>query len=467
MSNASSPLAPIIVALTTLHLFRIQPINYPATSAVPTHSIVVDDTNKLQAAIDEVPEGGMLKLDSRTYVCQDIKVTRSIIIQGAGADKTILRRTAAKPVFRLSGDRVKVRLEGFTIDGDFLPASGIVATTLAELDLRRIRVRNCGRPIGHAIAKDSLGQSVDGVYAYNVNKALVDQCEFSENHRDGFIGIPVKHLFFTNNRCLNNGRMGCTSDRDREPNGPGGPLSVVYENNWVSNCGTGGLHVESTFGNPEVTARFENNTILNCGDQDWGYSWGIVLGPNCSGIVRGNTVDGVGQSSNLKTYRSGILIGGAGGPVTVYNNTVLHAGLSGIVVNDCKRPVQITGNRIRFSGENGVTIYQSEAVSVSNCIISRSQKQGIWLRLAPNCQIIGNTITNNSQISRGKHPGIRAELSRALVITNNTFELNDQNYGLELDNSNYISSLRFFGNTVDGSESHASLCNFKLTTTKP
>jgi len=421
-----------------------------------------DDTLALQAQIDSLSPGGTLLLEARTYHFQGLRIPRSVIVMGRGERRTVCVRTAASPFFNVTGHSSEVSILQMTLDGGSLAASGINAYGVKTLRLQDLRVTNCGLPPSGSLASDRLGRPIDGIWAGNVDRAVVDHCLLESNARDGFLGVPVRHLFFTRNVCRGNGRMGCTSDLDPEGR-TGGPLEVVYRDNEVSNCGTGGLHVESAKKWPLVDATFERNRVSGVGNRDWGYSWGLVMGENCQGTFRGNTVTRTGTKSSLKDYRDGILVTRPGGPVLIEANTVRDSGRVGISVSESSSQVILRNNQVLNSGAAGLETYMLANLLIEGCTVEDGAMMGFWCRLCPSALIQGNRFQGNSRESPGKYPGAHVEASPNIRFKGNDLGGLPQSLGLELGLNALGLLTHLEGNTFEGRRSHPHLTSFSTS----
>lgn len=418
-----------------------------------------DDTAALQLAIDALPRGGTLVLEARTYHFQGLRLPRSASVIGRGAGRTLCVRTAAAPFFRISGRDAEVAIRQLDLDGGGLCAAGIEADGVRTLRLDGVRVAHCGTPPPGSLPGDAHGKPVDGVYARDVDRAEVSHCLFQANARDGFIGIPVRRLFFAHNTSRDNGRMGCTSDLDPEGR-LGGPLQVVYQDNEVVACGTGGLHVESAPGLPVVDARFEGNRVTGCGDRDWGYSWGLVLGRNGQGALRGNTVTATGLKSSLRDYRNGILVARPGGPVVIADNTIQGSGRSGIAVSESAFPVILSRDTVRGALASGIAAYRLSALKVEGCTVEGSGQWGFWCRLCPSARVLGNRFLGNGLELPGSYAAMRAEASADLSLKDNDLGGPPQSMGLELQDNLLGAFTHLEGNTFQGQRRHPRLSSF-------
>lgn len=419
-----------------------------------------DETAALQSQVDALPPGGTLTLEARTYHFQGVTLSKSLTIQGQGPGRTVGTRGTVRPFFQIRGRGTEVTIRQLSLDGGRLEAAGIEAQGIKLLRLSDLRVSRCGTPPPGSLRNDSFGKPVDGVYARDVDRAEVYACRFEANARDGFIGIPVRQLFFARNVSSGNGRMGCTSDIDPEQR-LGGPLQVVYQDNEVTDCGTGGLHVESKQGLPVADALFERNRISHCGNRDWGYSWGLVIGQNAQGILRGNTITGTGAKAALKEYRNGIHISRPGGAVLIEGNTILDSGRSGISLSESPHAVTLTNNRIAASGGSGVTAYLVSQLHVTGTTVEGSAKWGLWCRLCPNGVLEGNRFRDNSRGEPGQFAAIHAEASVGLRVKDNDLGGQPHRLGLELG-ADMLGVLTVIeGNTFEGRRSHPRLSTAK------
>ena len=428
----------------------------------PAASAVTDDTAVLQRRIDALPEGGTLALEARSYRFQDLRIGRSLTIVGRGEERTLCQRGTARPFFTVTGETTRVSFQKMTLDGGRLEAAGINAVGIAWLHLDGVRVRRCGVPPAGSIPSDRDGKSIDGVYATDVEQALVQHCLLEANARDGFIGIPVRHLTFTGNVCRGNGRMGCTSDVDPEGR-TGGPLEVVYQDNEVSDCGTGGLHVETEERYPVAVGLFERNKVDRVGNRDWGYSWGLVLGLHCRGVLRANRITGTGLQSTLQSYRCGILVAKPGGDVVIEGNRVQDSGRSGISVGDSPYPVTLLDNQVQGSRLAGITAYKVEHLRIERCTVEAAGQWGLWCRLCPGAVVRGNHLRGNSSEAPGRYAAAMAEASPGILFQDNDFGGPPQSMGLELGSNFLALATKMEGNTFEGRRSHPKLSSFSTS----
>lgn len=389
-----------------------------------------DETAALQRAVDALPPGGTLVLEGRPYRFQGVRITRSLTIRGQGPERTACTRQEAQPFFIITGRGVEVVLQGFGLDGGGRDAAGVEALEARSLRLQEVRVAHCGVPPSGSLPDDGHGRPVDGVYAKDLDRAEADHCTFEGNARDGFIGIPVRHLRFTGNVSRGNGRMGCTSDVDPEKRA-GGPLEAVYLDNVVEDCGTGGLHVESDAGLAPVEARFERNRVSGCGGRDWGYAWGITLGANAWGLVKDNIIARTGQGSRLEAYRNGIHVARPAGDVRIEGNRILDSGRCGISVAESRGAVTLLGNTVEGAGSDGISAYMVRRLHVEDCTVAGAAGSGLWIRLCPGPYVARCRFRGNSAGAPGRHPAVRLESTGRARLEGNDFGGPPQAFGVE------------------------------------
>ena len=430
----------------------------PAGARAPAPG--TDETAALQKRIEALPPGGTLVLGARTYWFQDLRISRPLTIAGQGEGRTICLRRNPGPFFTVTGRATEATFQNMTLDGGGLGAAGVNAIGISVLRMSDLQVLHCGVPPAGSLASDGQGKPVDGVYANDVDRAEIHHCSFEANARDGFIGIPVRHLTFSGNVCKGNGRMGCTSDVD--PQGrAGGPLEAIYQDNDVSDCGAGGLHIETTEQLPVAVALFERNRVTRVGNRDWGYSWGVVVGLHCRGTVRGNTITGTGLTSSLKDYRNGILVDKPGGEVLIEGNRVQDSGRNGISVGNSTHPVTLLDNQVTGSELAGISTYMVDALRIERCTLETAGQWGLWCRLCPSAIIKGNRFQGNSRSAQGRYPAALVEASPNLKFLDNDLGGPPESLGLELGSSALAPLTRFEGNTFEGRRSHPRLSNFK------
>jgi parallel beta-helix repeat protein len=374
------------------------------------------DAAAIRKALEALPSsGGVLRFGPGVYRCDGIELTRSIALRGAGRKTTILRRSSDRPFFTFRGKRSAVSLSDLAFDGRHRPASGLAFYGVDSVRIERVTVENCGTP-GFSLGHHG---SIDGVYANDVRRAVVNGCSFLNNERDGFLGIPVRYLVVTDSIADGNGRIGFANDVDvSEKNGP---LSTLYRNNRIERCGSGGLHTESRPRLPVCEMTADGNVVRLCGDDDWGYSWGIVAGSNTRGILRNNTVDRFGLKGRASDYRDGISVYENGGPVSVTNNRVIQAGRAGILVNNARFPVRLVDNRLTDNRIAGIYLYNSPASVVTGNLVEGAHAEEIVCDASNGTTISGNVIRTQAPIP-ARSTGVKVRLSRDLVMERNRLE---------------------------------------------
>jgi hypothetical protein len=82
--------------------------------SIPTTVVNVGKDGLIQNGVDVVASGGTVNLAAATYtLAQEVGITKSLTLNGQGADKTTVSGNDAIPVFNISGNGVT--LDGLTI----------------------------------------------------------------------------------------------------------------------------------------------------------------------------------------------------------------------------------------------------------------------------------------------------------------------------------------------------------------
>ena len=405
---------------------------------------VTDDTNAIQAAHDAANNGDIIFFPrpSVSYVCNKVNITKRLTIIGAGED-VVITRSSAVNIFYITGTNVNVTFQNITIDGATYKKGGIQCVNVNKLTLDHVTVKRCGIP-GYAAGNNG---SVDGVYCNNVQVVVANECTFSNNERDGLMGVPIKKLFVTNCILTGNGRYGVVSDKNDLNNN--GPELAVYTGNYLDGNGAGGLHVESYSTLGLVRFVMMGNTVIDCGNDDWNYGVGLVAGLQCYGIMANNIIQGFGLLETSADYGSAIIIGSVGGPIKIVDNIITNSRRHGIRVNKPGHPVLVSGNTLSGNGASGADSYDAgNMVIIEANDICNNKQHGIYNNLSSFVIIKGNRIRDNSQEAANTYSAISTRLSGHLIITDNELAGTSHKYGLELDDVAWASNLNFIGNNV-------------------
>jgi parallel beta-helix repeat protein len=423
----------------------------------------VDDTSRFLRAVNSLPlKGGTILFPSGTYTINNVflsNFSKFIKLKGSGKTSTVITRSTANIIFNINGtgNGTTIHLEDMTVDGASYHQTGLAFSTSEELKMKDVIVKNCGVP-GYAAGNRG---AYDGVYAYNIQKATIQDSIFDHNERDGFHGLPVVHLTVENCLFTNNGRLGSVNEPDvinpRIANSQY-PLTTTYINNYCENNGSGGLHGESdnsiSLGWKPLLLQFTNNHILNCGNDNWTIGWGIVFGVYTYGQAIGNVIKDfatIVSASGANDYRHGIDASQIGGRILLEGNILENIGQIGINIGASGKgiPVILKGNSIYKAGASGVYLYDSQYCSIDANIIEDCLHDGIMLNNSGGANVLGNKIRNNSLAGANLYSGIASITSPDLIINGNEINGANHQFGYNLDSTNYFNTLTFLGNRVN------------------
>jgi len=234
------------------------------------------------------------------------------------------------------------------------------------------------------------------MYLRVLSRATITNCTSSGNERDGIETQAVHVLKVDNCTLSNNGRMGAVAEQ-RVDNNTDGPVQVQFTNNTAFSNGSGGLGVETAAGLKPVYGYIHGNDVENCGNNQWGAGWGVVLGYNSYGEMSANTIRNFSTAGGTSGYRSAIVAGQNSGPVTISGNTVAGAGESGVNINGYGAATTLSGNQLSGASQNAIDIYNSPSSSITNNTINNNGGAGVSLALSANSQITNNIFYANAK----------------------------------------------------------------------
>jgi hypothetical protein len=195
-------------------------------TGVVGHGEVLEAGESIQAAIDASPEGATLEVGPGTWV-ENLRITKSITLKGAGMGKTVIRGAVSKvPVILIAGDEsVSVTLTGMTITGvpdgkcadpvrEICP-SGIVIQGKAHVEVTLCEVVGApgyGLFVGgyaHVLIAESVfsGNGRAGIWAHAAAELTITGAEIARNHY-GLIASAWSRVTIRNSRIVENGRDG-------------------------------------------------------------------------------------------------------------------------------------------------------------------------------------------------------------------------------------------------------------------
>lgn len=428
---------------------------------------VLDSTAAFQAVVDSMPsEGGIVYAPAGTYIVNYLQTgAKSLSIIGDGEQVTVIKRNQNVRIIQSEGSGTNnLEIRDITFDGAGYASAGIRSGNTNRLRMIDVTVKNCGTvsPAGGAERG-----SIDGVFCVNVQYGVFVRVTCNNNERDGILGYPVVHLLVSDSKFEGNGRFASANQQD-----DGllhGPLTSAFINNRAYDCKSGGFDAETHSSMPPCYSKYDKNEIIDCGNDDVGYSWGIAMGVNSYGEVTGNFISGLGLLSSNTQYRSGIIATTNKGTLLISDNRVVNCGRHGIFVESPGNETTIVSNTVLGNNECGIFAYNAPDVKISKNTAKLNKQHGIRLNLSSRAYVEGNVIKDNSQSGSNLYSGIRSELSFNLSILNNNVSGTLHKYCFDLDDEAYTTTLNLIGNqfkdavtrwfTFAGSSSHGDVFN--------
>jgi parallel beta-helix repeat protein len=368
---------------------------------------IADDTAALNEAVRVACSSGQeLYLPAGTYRTQPLNTANGcdMTVYGDGPSDSVI--TLADPVspgsaggqsqpipgiLVFSGYGHNVYIHDIGLDGRHVRATGIILDLMNAVTISNVTVRNFGTP-GYA---EGHGRSLDGIYLSSISAVEISHCISTGNERDGIETQAVHVLTIDGCILSGNGRMGAVAE-ERVDDGADGPLLVRFTDNIVTDNGSGGLDIETAAGLDPVNGYIHGNYVANCGNDAWGYGWGIVLGRNAFGEISGNMVKGFSTTGGAVGFRSALVAGENAGTVNITGNIVAGAGERGVNVNGSGNVVNVTGNEISAAAQDGVNIYNVVSASIVNNVIHDNAGYGVYLSLSPDSRITNNVLVKNA-----------------------------------------------------------------------
>jgi parallel beta-helix repeat protein len=320
-----------------------------------------------------------------------------ISFYGDGSSKSILRfRSNLSPGVVQSlwsfdaGSGQTLTISDLGLQGEHAELAGLAIDGYSNVNINDVTFTNFGTP-GYAQNHRS---PYDGLYLINSGNATINDVYSIGNERYGVELQAVHNSTVSNSTMSGNGALGGAS----EENYAGtldGPLVAKWLNNTLVNNGSGGIDVETASNLPPVQGVLQGNRVINCGNNNWGSGWGLVLGLNAFGTIESNTVTNFAAQVPSSSYTNAIVYGTNGGRIQIVNNTVTGTRTYGIVGSTGLYPVSITGNKVSSNG-TGIFIYSSPNIQISNNIVSNNVGAGISVYWSDGSTISGNQYSANN-----------------------------------------------------------------------
>jgi len=358
---------------------------------------VANDTAAFNAALATACSGSTnLHIPAGTYLLNSLDLVNAcgITIYGDGNATTILRiNSVISPVmWRFANGAGKtLTLQDLAMDGRHQEVAGLTIDAYDTVNVYRVNIHDFGTP-GYAEGHQT---DLDGLYITHSANVNVTNSFFTGNERMGIELQGDRNTVVSGSTMSGNGHMGGVSEQTFAGT-LAGPGVAQWLNNTMINNGSGGIDVETDPSLPAAQAIIQGNKVINCGNDNWTWGWGLVIGMKAYGTISGNEVDN--YAANVPTssdYTNAIVFGGNAGPINITNNTVTGTKTYGIVGDGINYPVTISGNTVS-SNQTGIFIYQVPGVSITNNTVQYNQGAGIAVYWSDGYTVRGNTFTSNN-----------------------------------------------------------------------
>lgn len=358
---------------------------------------MVNDTaalNRAFSAACATPED--VYIPAGTYLINSLDSLNhcGITFYGDGVQHTVLKLQAAvrQSMWTFAGDpgrTLALVIEDLTLDGGHLGGAGLAIEQYQAVTINHVFAHDFGTP-GYSLGHK---KDFDGLYIRNVEKVHVTNSQFTGNERYG-IELQAVHTSMVRNSAMSfNGGMGGVSEQNFE--GPlDGPLLAQWLDNTVMANGSGGIDVETDPRLPPAQGILQGNRVVNCGNDNWGSGWGLVLGLNSFGSIEGNRVGNFAANASTGNYTNAIVYGQNAGPINILNNTITRTKSNAISGLHGAFPVTIMGNTLSYNG-TGIFIYDSPRVQITNNTVTNSSQYGIAVFQSHGSTLRGNQLTGN------------------------------------------------------------------------
>jgi len=343
-------------------------------------------SDNLADLIKEAAEGEELVLAAQQYVLEKgIVVDKSLIIRGAGADKTVIVVKGGEYGLKFRGN-CRWELHGVSVE---YVGSGAAHGVVADSGV--IRIENCR--FSGAKWNQQAQQGGDGVWLTGTVRAQMSKCICKDNELCGIRVSDQAQVTLEGNTCEGNkwsgiafgDKSGGTARNNtcskNEQNGiyAGGESQPVLEGNTCEGNKWPGIAFGDKSGG---TAR--NNTC----SRNEGH--GIYAGGESQPVLEGNTCEGNKWSGIAFFDKSG---------GTARNNTCGKNEKHGIYAEGQSQPV-LEGNRCEGNKWSGVAFFGKSGGTARNNTCSRNEQHGILVFGQSQPVLEGNTCEGN------KWPGI-------------------------------------------------------------
>ena len=418
---------------------------------------VTDDTDAIQAAIDDCLTGGTVYIPGGIYMVRynamltnglwgstdpvslNLKSNMTILFDPDAEIKLITTDSQFYNMLMLY-DCENVTIAGGTITGDWpghTGAAGEFGFGVTVCGADNLTVRDCKIQNMWGDGILSYGNAGGEPRIRDCENMLIDNCTFDAIRRNG-IGIGL----FTDSvisNCTFSNITGTAPKAgvDIEPSTGDTVTGSIIENCTFYNCDGAGVNLSSASGGVVSGVTVRNNTIYDCavfGIVDQGVH-SIITGNNVSapyGILLYTGATGSTVSNNVSSNPTGFGIAcWASGTHTIQNNTC------------------------NSNGSQGIVLDSGTGILVQNNTCFGNGSEGIRLNSATNDNTIdGNNCSSNGQAANNSYPNIYIVFSSDNTITNNICRkgvlTNKPDYGIRIFNTDAEDNVVTNNDLADG-----------------
>jgi len=295
-----------------------------------------------------------------------------------------------------------------------------------------IKVNRNNVNISHFTITNGSTSETSSIIQINAGSSIITDNIISYGHHGIHLNHSHNHLIY-DNIIRNNAGDGIRLDRSYSN------VNISY-NTIVGN--KDGIYLYFSDGNNIYNNKIQNNNRS-----------GIFLNSSC----RNNVIRYNNASLNGK---HGIYLNGFSDYQTITHNQLYYNKNSGLVLENCSRTFNLKANTIIGNTNNGMMIIGSTN-NISNNVVSRNKKDGIYLAADDNNTLYNNIISHNSLA------GIRFYNSTNDYILNNEICSNKE-YGVYLDfftKNNMIYNNYFHDNSKNAMDKSLNRNRWNITKT--
>jgi parallel beta-helix repeat protein len=387
------------------------------------------DYANLEAAIEAVPPGSTIQLDPGTYqLAGSLEIEKSLILQGAGMDETLVTGSQGTQVVFFSGPGSFAAQDiAFRYEGSG-PAR-VMTVDVGEIDIARCRFSGGiwsesekmggnglllrGNTTGSIHGSHFEANGLSGLELQDQVQVLLEDNVFKDNGKSGLIYFDDSGGTARRNESTGNGLHGIEVREQARPSLEGNTCTQNVQDGVAYFEQSGGVALQNTCSdnglhgigvNEEAQPTLEENVCEN------NASVGIRFSGSSSGTARNNHSTG--------NQLHGLAIRNEAQPILEGNTCVANA-QDGIAYFEQSGGVA-RENRCAENGLHGISVNEDAHPTLEDNVCENNTEAGI--RFADNSggTVRGNTCTGNGL--HGFHLGEQADPTLEDNISNNNVE---------------------------------------------